>query len=642
MKVVLILMIKNEEKILKRCLEAVEDIVDAFCIHDTGSTDRTKEIALEFLKTHDGCFTEEPFRNFGYSRSKSFEEAQKHVRDVLKWELTATYGLLLDADMVFVPGTLKKQNLTGIGYSLLQKNGSLEYYNARLVRMDFAWKCISVTHEYWDGPTERLGKDVCFIDDKNDGGCKHDKFERDKRLLEEGLLNEPANVRYMFYLGQTYKCLGQFKESIDMYQKRVDAGGWSEEVFYSMLMIGECYLAMKDAANFEKQMQMAYNFRPTRSEPLYKLAEFFRVKGDHYKAYHYIQLGRTIPFPKDDVLFIDSNVYTHLFDYEASIVEYYVHRDRGLASSMVTMMKTGNYQANIVANLKFYVSPLASKPTPLNIPSPFGEPFRPSAVSVCNYPFANVRFVNYTIKPDGSYDMPNGIVETKNAYFNLDTLECISTFEDPLPPLKSHIKGFEDLRLYSANEKLYFTATSAYEYIDRCISIVHGEYDHSSKSYKNYVAIRSPQNSECEKNWTHVAGTDDFIYGWNPLRIGKIQNDTFHITKTITTPEFFSLLRGSAPAIDIDGKWVVLTHFVEYCQPRNYYHCLVELEKETYVPTKVSFPFIFHKPGIEFCISGRHIGNNDLEFFVSGSDRDPFKIVCNYNKFNWISFKNKV
>ena len=51
MKFALILMIKNEEKILKRCLEAVEKVVDCFCICDTGSTDSTQEVAKEFLKT---------------------------------------------------------------------------------------------------------------------------------------------------------------------------------------------------------------------------------------------------------------------------------------------------------------------------------------------------------------------------------------------------------------------------------------------------------------------------------------------------------------------------------------------------------------------------------------------------------------
>lgn len=42
------MIVKNEEKILKRCLDSIRDIVDELIIVDTGSTDRTKEIALEY------------------------------------------------------------------------------------------------------------------------------------------------------------------------------------------------------------------------------------------------------------------------------------------------------------------------------------------------------------------------------------------------------------------------------------------------------------------------------------------------------------------------------------------------------------------------------------------------------------------
>ena len=141
MKFALILMIKNEERILKRCLEAVSDFVDCFCICDTGSTDKTVEVGNEFLKSHIGCLTVEPWKNFGHNRTVSFENAKKYIQDELKWDLKETYGLLLDADMVFVPGTLKKLPLGEVGYSFIQVNSGLEYANTRLVRMDFP--CIS-------------------------------------------------------------------------------------------------------------------------------------------------------------------------------------------------------------------------------------------------------------------------------------------------------------------------------------------------------------------------------------------------------------------------------------------------------------------------------------------------------------------
>jgi len=637
MKLALILMIKNEEKILRRCLETLTNVVDCFCICDTGSTDTTKEIALEFLKNHPGCLTEEPFRDFGHNRTVSFDNAQKYLKDN-NWDLSNTYGLLLDADMVFMPGNIKEQNLTEAGYSIIQKNCGLEYYNVRFVRMNYAWKCIGVTHEYWAGPQPgKIEKNVCFIDDKNDGGCKSDKYERDIRLLHQGLVDEPNNDRYLFYLAQSYKCIQNYEKAIETYKKRIEAGGWAEEIWYSYYMIGECYKAMNDIVNVERFMLLAYYYRPSRSESIYKLAEVFRTTGQHYKSYHYIKLGQSIGFPKDDVLFIESAVYNGLFDYEASIVEYYIHPERGLKSSMTSMLKIPQYTDNIISNLKFYVKPLNAVIEKIQLPKPFGEDFNSSAISVCDYPMANVRYINYWMD-NGEYKTKDSVaVQTRNAYINLETSECISLFDEPTAKFESHVRGLEDVRIYKLEDKLYFTGVSVRELVENTISIVSGEYDTKTSTYSNSIPVISPKNSMCEKNWLHVPGTDHFIYSWNPLRIGKLRDNKMIFFKETTTLPFFSTLRGSAPPIEVNGKWFVLTHLVEYARNRNYYHCIVELEKDTYKPSRLTMPFTFRGSGVEYCISGRLLDNDTLEYYVSFMDKDSSRVRFNVTSLQWIS-----
>jgi tetratricopeptide (TPR) repeat protein len=641
MKFVLILMMKNEEKILKRCLEAAEKVVEGFCILDTGSTDSSKEIALDFLKTRTGCLTEDPFRDFGYSRTKSFENAQKYLKDN-NWNLSETYGLLLDADMVFVPGTLTQQKLTAIGYSMIQKNGSMEYFNARLVRMDHPWKCVSVTHEYWDGIPQRLPKSTCFIDDKNDGGCKSDKFERDRRLLEKGLADEPTNVRYMFYLAQTYKSLGMFKEAIAMYQKRVNAGGWQEEVYYSLYMIGDCYLCTKDIFNFECYMQMAHKYRPCRAESIYKLAEFYRLVGEHYKSYHYIQLGRKIPFPNEDVLFIETNVYNFLFDVEASIVEYYVHRERGLTSSVIAMLKTTEYNQLIVSNMKYYAQPVAIEIQNLDIPRVFGEDFRASAVSLANYPLANVRFVNYWID-NGEYKTKHGCdVQTQNAYMNIETGELLKKMEDAsvsLPRFPTNVKGLEDVRLYKFNGNLRFTTTSVREYEEGMVRVVDGQYNETLGTYSDVSVLNSPNDNPCEKNWLPIENTNKFIYRWFPLAIGEKTGSSFNIIKNTPVPNIFSLFRGSAPPIRFNNNFMALVHFGEYSKIRNYFHCFVELSEDLSV-IRMSAPFVFEKNGIEYCVSFRNTEKSFVECYFSSMDCHPKKAIIDLEKIMWFKFNN--
>ena len=47
MKINLVMIVKNEERCLRRCLRAAKSLVDEIIIADTGSSDRTKTIAKE-------------------------------------------------------------------------------------------------------------------------------------------------------------------------------------------------------------------------------------------------------------------------------------------------------------------------------------------------------------------------------------------------------------------------------------------------------------------------------------------------------------------------------------------------------------------------------------------------------------------
>jgi len=635
MPFVLILMIKNEEKILKRCLESVQNIVDHFCITDTGSTDKSIEIAEQFLQTHKGKVFTNTWKNFGHNRSLSFLNTQEYLNSI-NADLKSFYGLLIDADMVLMSGTLLGYPLTDIGYRFIQVNGELEYYNTRLVRMDHPWKCVGVTHEYWDGSTGIVPKNICYINDQNDGGSKHDKFQRDEMLLIKGLEDEPTNVRYMFYLAQTYKCMSRWDDAINMYKKRIDAGGWAEEIWYSYFMIGECYHNLGNFFDFEKWMVLAHNYRPWRIENIYALVKFFRERSAYYKAYHYIQLCENIPFPSNDVLFIESKIYNGLVDYQASIAEYYIHRDRCLERTIKYMLKLPDFQQNCLSNLKFSVLPLKnSKIIKLNFQNIFGEEYRPSAISVCDYPMANVRYVNYWIE-DGNYLTKNGVpVQTQNAYVNLETNEIVSKMDDSsikLNRYETNVKGLEDVRLFNNNNIIKFTATSVCEYEKGAIRVITGDYCKNG-NYENLKVLKSPANKQCEKNWLPVNNTNLFIYGWHPYTL--IDNES-NILRVVNTPPLFQLFRGSASPIHYNDEWLCLVHFVEYSKPRKYYHCFVKLNKH-FIPQKISLPFTFQSTSIEYCISIRFQTKDIIEAYVSFMDKDPARVEFNVSCLDWIN-----
>ncbi len=68
----LCMIVKNEENVLRRCLDCLKDIVDEMIIVDTGSTDKTKEIAATYT---DKIYDYEWNNNFSDARNFAFSKA---------------------------------------------------------------------------------------------------------------------------------------------------------------------------------------------------------------------------------------------------------------------------------------------------------------------------------------------------------------------------------------------------------------------------------------------------------------------------------------------------------------------------------------------------------------------------------------
>ena len=75
----LCMIVRNEEAVLARCLESVKDIVDEIIIVDTGSTDKTKQIASLYT---DKIFDFIWIDHFSAARNYSFSKA---VMDYCMW-----------------------------------------------------------------------------------------------------------------------------------------------------------------------------------------------------------------------------------------------------------------------------------------------------------------------------------------------------------------------------------------------------------------------------------------------------------------------------------------------------------------------------------------------------------------------------
>lgn len=96
----LCMIVKNEERILARCLDSVADLVDEIVIVDTGSTDGTRELAARYTdKLYDFPWTDDfsAARNFAFSRASMEYIYSADADEVLSGENREQFRLMKEA-----------------------------------------------------------------------------------------------------------------------------------------------------------------------------------------------------------------------------------------------------------------------------------------------------------------------------------------------------------------------------------------------------------------------------------------------------------------------------------------------------------------------------------------------------------------
>jgi glycosyltransferase involved in cell wall biosynthesis len=628
--IILTLMIKNEEQIILRCIKSALPVIDAILISDTGSTDNTISVLTEFFSTLSipTKIVHDPWESFGINRTNSFRSTVSWAEE-MGW---SGYALAIDADMILrVESDLVKDSLTMEGYTLQQRTPSIEYSNLRLLKLSTPWKCIGVTHEYWGGGSSEFLKNI-YIEDVGDGGCKQDKFTRDEMLLKKGLEDEPDNVRYMFYYAQTLKDLGKLEEAIQWYKKRWEAGGWIEERWYSLYQVSRIYAKLDQMPEMEYWCLKAYELHPRRMENIYFVLKTFRERRDHFKAWHYYKLGVNVPKPSDGI-FVEKDVYTYLFHYEKTILNYYVHPKEDFLHEMVSYTnKYNDYNWN---NLQFYVHKVTSfNVRPLYYP--IIDEYTPSSISLLKmspHYLLNIRYVNYRIDPTGSYLYPPSIPYTHTRNFSVLTDSHFNPIRTLTEMKCEEIDkyGVEDLRLFIENKRIrWFGSSPDYPRIN----MICGTYNLETNRLEDRIHVKSPTQSRCEKNWIPIR--NKCIYRWYPYTVGTVLGNEYTTEITQETPTFFKYMSGSSNVVEYNGSIYTMTHVVIRSSPRKYYHCMMKINPITYLIEGYTLPFYFIKSQIEYCL-GIELCDDILSVFISQNDTAPTLVEIHMKELDFMS-----
>lgn len=309
------MIVKDEARTLARTLRSAKPFIDRWVIVDTGSTDETRELIRQEMEGVPGELHETPFVDFETTRNFAIDRCGD-ATEFIFW-LDADDELTGGAELrSFLEGERGRAEPDREAY-LVRLDTVVSFGSPRVLRSRAGWRFKGVVHEILqrpDRPPPVHQVPVTAIKHFPDAQAiarTHKRRERDLVLLSDAVKKDPTDSRSAFYLACTYLWLGRYDEAQSAFRRRIDLGGWREEVYQAKFLLAEA--AEKGAAPWPDVLVLyldAHAFSPHRAEPLYRIALHYNRSAEHALCVLFARRAADLPYPKHDVHFIDAEVYT--------------------------------------------------------------------------------------------------------------------------------------------------------------------------------------------------------------------------------------------------------------------------------------------------------------------------------------------
>ena len=368
-KIGLCMIVKNESKIIERCLDSVKPMIDYVCVTDTGSTDSTIEVINSWLIKNNmpGQVASEPWKNFAHNRS--------FVLAKLREQKDIDYALMIDADeiLTYEDGfniAEAKRNMKHDLYNINCKLGGLEYVRTTITKNNMPYYYRGVVHEFLDCrepiKTREMFNGICNIPLQDSARNENtQKFQNDARLLEDTLKTEtdPFLIsRYTFYLAQSYKDCGEQEKAIYWYNERAKQGFYNQEVYISLYKVAKLKEERAYPGDDIVQSYMrAHEICPGRIEALHGAINYCRRNGRNHQAFMMASYARSMPANRTG-LFSQNWMWDYGIDDEYSITAYWTgHTNEGIEVTEKLLKKIPEQQkSRILKNLEDLKAKLTS------------------------------------------------------------------------------------------------------------------------------------------------------------------------------------------------------------------------------------------------------------------------------------------
>jgi tetratricopeptide (TPR) repeat protein len=312
------LIVKDEARVLARCLSSLRPHVDEIVVVDTGSADETPAIAKQFT---------ERVRHFAWC--DDFAAARQYAFD----QATGDWVMWVDADDVVLGGEHIRSltagappGLAGFSWRYIYSrdnwgNSQCELWRERCVRHDGSFQWIGRVHEVLVGPPQKqlAHSDAVIVEHRPDPRQRVRKTGRNLAILEaEAADTATPAPRLLFYLAREYADAGRYQQALAAYEQYLAVCQWDEERYLAQTAVAALHRALSQYDRAVDADLQALKTAPQRPEAYFGLAQSYYFLEAWSHVVHWAEIGNALPLPPDGHI---NNPRANAFDW----IIYYVN-----------------------------------------------------------------------------------------------------------------------------------------------------------------------------------------------------------------------------------------------------------------------------------------------------------------------------
>ena len=282
------MIVKNEEETLLNILSCAQKFADEIIIVDTGSADKTKEVASKFTdKIFDFVWEDD----FSKARNFSFSKA---TMDYLMW-LDAD-DLILDTDIQklldFKTAKQSKVDVFMLKYVAgfdKDFNPTFSYYRERMVKRssNFVWQ--DPVHEVIVPRGEIKYLDINIYHNKIKPSEEGRNLRIYKKMIAQGKTLSP---RQKFYYARELMFNKRYDEAIVGLKSFLqDKNGWIENKIEACVNLAGCYKAKGEYDNALESLFLSFNYGKPRGNVIYEIGNTYFALNKFEEAIYWYKLA---------------------------------------------------------------------------------------------------------------------------------------------------------------------------------------------------------------------------------------------------------------------------------------------------------------------------------------------------------------